>query len=227
LLVVLRLKRFDDGTTPEDGGKENRRDRPRRDGGDGDEEDDEDDDDRIKGDGKRRSGAAAAAAGVDEDTASAMRNAMRFNPLHRALSPLFTASSAAATAGAGAGAVADCVAFFAPAGTRVSAAVTTALGSWRAALRAHDIPDHRGSAGTKRSANNNRGNAAANTAAAAAAAPGAVPVGILRAFAAAVDAWSLAPADSSGATWGGLGALGASAEAAAGAMDDLVYVDDV
>ena len=209
---MLRLKEFDadacEAAVDEGGGKNNRRGRARQDGG---EEEDEEEEEEVRntGGGKRR-GAAADDDDDDDVAATSMRRVMNFNPLHRALSSLFVGPGAA-----------DCVAFFAPAGTRVLAAVTTALVSWRAALRAHDVPEHRGGAGSRR-APAARGGGGGAAPGGAGGADGAVPAGILRAFAAAVDAWSVAPADSSGATWGGLGALGASAEAAAGAMDDLM-----
>ena len=228
LLVILRLKQFDESNQPSvdmqrtleasqaaaaaQEGKENRRSNYEEKNHDDDDEDDDDDDTYHR---KR------AQPLVDDITITSMRTALMFNPLKRALSNLCTDDQTGS----------QCIALFAPMGTRISAAISTALISWRAALRSQDIPEHRGQ-GVKRATTTS----SATSITATGTSPnrgiesveGAVPVGILRAFVTALDTWSIAPADTSGpgATWG-LGGESRPVSTAQTSMDDLLYEENI
>ena len=226
LLVILRLKQFDESAvdiqhnlrTMEANqaaaavqeGKENRRTNYEEKNRDDDDEEDDDDDDTYH--------RKPTQPLVDDVTITSMRTAMMFNPLKRALSNLCTDDQTGS----------QCIALFAPMGTRISAAISTALISWRAALRSQDIPEHRGQ-GNKRTTTSsattitgtspNRGIESVE---------GSVPMGILRAFVTALDTWSIAPADTSGpgATWG-LGGESRPVSTAQISMDDLLYEENI
>ena len=232
LLVVLRLKQFEEVPLGEgmveagrQEGKENRSNEGKH-----DEEEEDEEEEEGGGYGKARV--------VDDVVVSSMRRAMMFNPLQRAMSNLCVGPVNSSGSGSGSGSGSNsgsgsdsgsgsqCIALFAPMGTRVFAAISTALVSWRRALRAQDVPEHRGGAG-KRPRGGPGGPEGTPE--------GGLPVGILRAFVIALDAWSIAPADISGpGSMLGMGLGGSTGSSglrltSSGqmGMDDLVYDESV
>ena len=223
LLVVLRLRKFEDfeseieekeeeeevvlskGRKVESGSGPKFGDSKRRDedddGGDrkgnhdNDEEEEEEEEDESKY--KKKTNKYT----VTDNTAESIRKSMMFNPLKRSLSPFCTTSTSTSLQDTSSSSSTlsayslepECIAIFAPIGSRVSAALSSALVSWRATLRAQDKPEHRGGGG-------GRGSAATATATATAKGKnnsnseydGSLPIGILRAFIAAIDTYSIA-----------------------------------
>jgi hypothetical protein len=201
LLVIFRLKQFNQSEEEEE---TNDKDSIHRDEIDLKEADDDDDTNDDRTNNSRRNNASSA----EED----LRKAMMFNPLKRSLS-LFcnrntnknsNKNNSENEGNNSSYKEPQCIAFFVPTGSRASAALGTALPTWRATLRSIGIPEHRGGGVKQNDFNFNNinklkkyeGNVN----------DGSVPSGILRALITAIDCWSIAEDESGPGSLGfGLG----------------------
>lgn len=208
---------------------------------DSEEEEGEDDEETVRQDPSR-----TIKFSQNHGTEKLIRQSMMFNPLRHSLSPFcpdltLTSQSSVPTPviapcptptalspGFSYSIEPTCIAIFAPTGSKVSAALTSALVTWRAALRSQDIPHHRGGGGSK-TVDSSGGVAIRSQGSTRIVGDkkekeenGSIPLGILRAFIAAMDMYSIADSTSRGI---GL-SLGLSRDTSGG-LGDIIYDESI
>ena len=222
LLVVIRLKKFRD-----DEGEEMRalievekvNESPLKMKSKTKEEDDEEDDDDEEEEKDTRYETKKNKYSLPDSTADHIRASMMFNPLKRSLSPFCTTHSSSYQIEP------ECIAIFAPIGSRVSSALSSALVTWRAALQAQGVPEHKGAG--RRPTNGNTPSKAHTLSSQGAdgdegESDGSLPLGILRAFVTAIDTYSVADTTGQGSSL----SFGLSREGSKG-LEDLIFDESI
>jgi hypothetical protein len=196
LLVILRLKQFNQSEEEEEE-EEEKSDKDSMHGDESDFKEADDDNDDDTNDNRTNNSRKNNASNAEEN----LRKAMMFNPLKRSLS-LFcnrntnknlNKNNIENERNNSSYKEPHCIAFFVPTGSRASAALGTALPTWRATLRSIGVPEHRGGGVKQNDFNFNNINKLKKYEDVD---DGSVPSGILRALITAIDCWSIAEDES-------------------------------
>jgi hypothetical protein len=169
----------------------------------------------------------------NDNSMNSMHETMMFNPLKRSLTSLcynshssdkkITKSNASKPSNPNPNpepSEPHYLAFFASSGSKSSAALSSALVTWRTALRSQGIPEHRGG-GTMRTQYGQNGTNNSSDC------DGCIPLSILKAFVTVIDAWSIA-GDVSGVGLGAGESLGGLGKAfTASGLGDMVYDESI